>query len=409
MGKTGGGKGTNQYQTRGVAKGKKPAAPMPTLELASGKAGRICGEVWGTDCQVQVLAPHWSHAKHGMYGPHSKVIQNPNCPYDGYLAVATLSNNKKALGKALRMLSPTDALEVLSTRSAHGELTASCYGAMLYQKDGMTAAQKVQFLDMLNAKMGKYKNAPPPMELGMTRYEFLADADIPEDVLRRCTRSPGQGRAAMRNPNMPADLLAKILQREYIPGINADMSVPDILRCAVDACADPNNKFIPSLNDILAAIAANPHTPSDALRKLGTDDVEVLYSLYHNPNTPKGMLSRFKGLEWLSPIPEITRNSSSRGLRQGVPPSALTSLSDSPAPGIRLLVARHRDNRPEVLAKLAGDQDRQVRSAVAGNPGAPPQAITALALDDDEGVREAARNNPNLPEYTRAMLVLAKD
>jgi len=58
-------------------------------------------------------------------------------------------------------------------------------------------------------------------------------------------------------------------------------------------------------------------------------------------------------------------------------------------------VAIHRNTSPEVLDRLAIDEDWGVRYWVATNPNTPSEALERLANDDDYCVRCGAAKNPN--------------
>ena len=50
---------------------------------------------------------------------------------------------------------------------------------------------------------------------------------------------------------------------------------------------------------------------------------------------------------------------------------------------------------PELLEKLAEDEDWEVRETVARNPKTPVDILRKLALDEDEHVRQSVAINPN--------------
>ena len=62
---------------------------------------------------------------------------------------------------------------------------------------------------------------------------------------------------------------------------------------------------------------------------------------------------------------------------------------------------------PEILEKLAEDEDVDVRETVAENPRTPVDILRKLALDEDDDVRWGAIQNPNMT--AEALKKLAED
>ena len=62
---------------------------------------------------------------------------------------------------------------------------------------------------------------------------------------------------------------------------------------------------------------------------------------------------------------------------------------------------------PEILKKLAEDEDWEVRETVARNPKTPVDILRKLALDEDDDVRWGAIQNPNMT--AEALKKLAED
>jgi len=106
------------------------------------------------------------------------------------------------------------------------------------------------------------------------------------------------------------------------------------------------------------AVAKNPHTPAEILRKLAGDEVNLVRALVAtNPNTPVECLYAFYEDE------KIVRD----------------GISGNP-------------NAPsELLEKLAQDSDKLVRLRVAENPATPKEILAKLAEDLDKDVSKAAQ------------------
>ncbi len=105
------------------------------------------------------------------------------------------------------------------------------------------------------------------------------------------------------------------------------------------------------------AVAKNPHTPVEVLRKLAKDEVNLVRALAAtNPNTPSDLLAEFFSDE------KIVRD----------------GLSGNPSTPNKYLHA------------LADDKDKMVRLRVAENPSAPKETLQKLSKDDDADVSKAA-------------------
>ena len=61
-------------------------------------------------------------------------------------------------------------------------------------------------------------------------------------------------------------------------------------------------------------------------------------------------------------------------------------------------LARNPNTPPEILARLANDNDYYVIQYVAGNPNTPPETLERLANDEDYGVLYCVAENPNTPQ-----------
>ena len=56
----------------------------------------------------------------------------------------------------------------------------------------------------------------------------------------------------------------------------------------------------------------------------------------------------------------------------------------------KINLAKNKNASPEILKKLAEDEDWAVRETVAKHPGTPVEILRKLALDEDEHVSKAA-------------------
>ena len=63
----------------------------------------------------------------------------------------------------------------------------------------------------------------------------------------------------------------------------------------------------------------------------------------------------------------------------------------------KINLAKNKNASPEILKKLAEDEDANVRYAVAKNPKTPIDILRNLAGDGDPDVRREVVRNPNTP------------
>ena len=67
-------------------------------------------------------------------------------------------------------------------------------------------------------------------------------------------------------------------------------------------------------------------------------------------------------------------------------------------------LARRRNTPPEILERLANDEDFYVRWHVAENHNTPPETLERLANDHFYYVRLGVTRNPNTPQYIKDYL-----
>jgi len=78
-------------------------------------------------------------------------------------------------------------------------------------------------------------------------------------------------------------------------------------------------------------------------------------------------------------------------------PDVLAKLAEDEDEYVRWYVARNPNTSPEILAQLASDDDEDVRASVAKNPNTLLEVLTKLAEDKVADVRWAVAENPNTP------------
>jgi hypothetical protein len=70
---------------------------------------------------------------------------------------------------------------------------------------------------------------------------------------------------------------------------------------------------------------------------------------------------------------------------------------------MKATLAQDSRNLPELLARLAADDDGDVRRNLAGNAGTPPELLARLAADDDNYVRRGVAGNAGTPPQLLAV------
>ncbi len=93
--------------------------------------------------------------------------------------------------------------------------------------------------------------------------------------------------------------------------------------------------------------------------------------------------------------------------RNSTDPEILTKLADDEDYFVRGYVAGNKNTPPEISAKLADDEDDYVRAWVAGSWNTPPEILAKLADDEAKGVRENVAKNSKTP--SEALVKLADD
>jgi hypothetical protein len=142
---------------------------------------------------------------------------------------------------------------------------------------------------------------------------------------------------------------------------------------------------------VVAALAANPSTPPEVLRRLAAGEAEVAFRLAQNPATPPGLLTSLASRTEASVRSAVAAN-------PRTPAATLVLLAGDGELAVRRVVARNAAVPPAALAALARDADRDTRLLVASNPSIPASALRLLAQDPDEKVRtyaERALQNPS--------------
>lgn len=191
------------------------------------------------------------------------------------------------------------------------------------------------------------------------------------------------------NRSLPAELVA-LLSKDAEPWVRGKIARRE----------DPTEDIVAALSQdpeetVRSAIAANPRTPPALLRRLAVDEENnVRYEVWRNPSAPQAELSLLlrAGSKELDYFTE--------------PQGALTPEEQETlfawGPYARLLLARHPQTPPEMLARLLPEEE--AARLAAGNPNAPPEMLEKLAQHPNQEVRWQIALNPNAPEEMLARL-----
>lgn len=167
--------------------------------------------------------------------------------------------------------------------------------------------------------------------------------------------TPSVRLALLRNPNVPDDIVDKLLNNDYYQAsVAADIRTrPEVLRKLVDTNA----------YDTIERLVAHPNTPPDVLEKL--------YDKWNTHHYMNGIMHRL-------------------AFHRNLPAHMIQEFAKSRNPDFRTHVALNPNIPAELLSELAKDGNPEVRSAVASNKHAPVDLLNQLTQDSDEGTRLCA-------------------
>ncbi|MFY9141835.1 hypothetical protein [Sulfuricurvum sp.] len=110
------------------------------------------------------------------------------------------------------------------------------------------------------------------------------------------------------------------------------------------------------------AVAKNPHTPTEVLRHLSNDSINLVRALVAaNPSTPSDVLEKFFSDE------KIVRDGLSGN--PNTPVKLLKILTDDNDKMVRMRLAENRAAPSDILNKLVNDNDPDVSKAAKANLG----------------------------------------
>lgn len=151
------------------------------------------------------------------------------------------------------------------------------------------------------------------------------------------------------------------------------------------------------------AVASDPTTRPKVLESLITKHYgvpEVLDLVAANPRTPTRALRRLLRRSWGRGRPDL-RVAQNRSATVGL----LRELANSDDWELRYVAAWHPKAPVSALRRLAGDESREVRSAAAQSVSVPAVVLEVLASDGDVWVRRNVASNPlSPPAVLKALL-----
>lgn len=227
---------------------------------------------------------------------------------------------------------------------------------------------------------------------------------------------------AVRHPNFPPSLLAKILRGVSWPDLPSDV--------ALGVLANPSLS-VPEMTEAIGGsrpadrvgvrvqLASNPALPAELAALLATDDFPaVRASLAGNPALSPGLVVllaadpdpwvRFSSAK-RSDLPSVDRRRLISELAGRYPDDTAALADLPPAVAIRLpglvfrpgllCLAANPSIPPALVSDLASSADRDVRRAALRNPTCPPDVLRLFTHDQDPGVRAAVARNPSTPTH----------
>jgi hypothetical protein len=277
---------------------------------------------------------------------------------------------------------------------------------------------------------------PPGCEGSLTAASNPATS--PADLTRLAGDHDAEVRKAVAgNPSTPGPVLAATyassLWRPIIaanPGISSELLVMMFIENIDGGYYSAHDGGSYSTGPILAALAANPATPTDILYDLAEESDEVGATALKNPKLMTGEaqarlvetsmhLQTARDHHTSPPVLSELATDSSVGVRRLVaenpnsPPMAILKLAGDGRDSVRLAVTRNPNVNANVLSSvlsdLAGDDSTTVREAVARNRATPGRVLAFLSRDGNIDVRGDVAGNPSTPAATLSILFGDKD
>jgi hypothetical protein len=278
------------------------------------------------------------------------------------------------------------------------------------------AERRACFDQLMDVHKGKFllaANPLTPIEL----LERLAEQGIQGtwDLVEKIVRNPATPDYLIRQlandrrdfiwrniaeyANAPVDVLLKFLYEEPEGKVNSNVSTIDyvlknrnlpILERYRFLLSQEESQETAKANELLARRLDSPYALAQVIEK---GDRNAKITAARSPKTPIAVLA------------QLARDSDET-VRQTVvsnpnlPHSLFITLTDDSSIKVRTTLASIKlpsDILPQVLERLANDEDSGVRTAVGKNPNTPESVLEALAEDSEYLVKSWLTKNPNLP------------
>lgn len=154
---------------------------------------------------------------------------------------------------------------------------------------------------------------------------------------------------------------------------------------------------------IRESVAINPKTPTPVLRVLATDDYhQVRINVASNSSTTTDILEKLARDEDVDVLHQVATHPQTSA-------QILEQFATHPDDWVRRCTASHFQTPSEVLSALSNDSDDWVRQNIASNPQTPTWVLHKLVGDADLWVRENLTANPNTPLEALQQLALDPD
>ena len=149
------------------------------------------------------------------------------------------------------------------------------------------------------------------------------------------------------------------------------------------------------------ASIAKKSTDTKELRRLSYDNADsVKLEVLKNPKTPEDVVNRLSK-EFMDSDDSSIRRFIATYVND---PDMLSKLANDEDKIVRCYVAENPNTDADVLAQLADDKNWFVRQYVAENPSTDSDTLSQLAVDEDRFVRSSVAKNQNTDSETLAQL-----
>ena len=403
-GKHGGGRGSNQYKTKGTSKATNNRSYSTQPDL------------------IQQLENAFRE------GPNSSVPEDSNAPQDWnsdrvWTITDILADNIEANLEVIAGNNPLMSLDISETRRViHAYRTLRSRESDNQQETILLDLLANCQQDFFRQFAAAHPHLPPDLMMALSidssvvvRRGLAMNPNLCIDAAERLMEDTDDlvHTTFLTNQHIPEHLRLAAQERYDNLSIElldfwAQSSDISIRRRAAshDHCPEATlRKMVETAGSLdvplLCDIALNPSCPPDILRELayyrdapidesGDQFNLVALSVTANPSCPYDLVEELAG--HMSPQMRMMI-----ACRPDLPLEILTPLATDADPTVRCMVACRASLRSDMFARLAVDQESEVRQCVAQNPECPPDILGILAKDVDGAVREAISQNPATP------------